>query len=225
MTTTLITGANRGLGLEFARAAAERGDRVIATVREPGKAPAEVKKLAAEVHTLDVSDPAALEGFATKLKATPIDILVNNAGVMGQDPKAGTLSFAEFQRVFNTNVFGACVLAQMLLPALRLGEKKQIFNISSMLGSIKSATPGFSSAYNMSKAALNMFSARLAKDLAKEGFTVVSFCPGWNKTDMGGPNAPLDPAQSVRKLLATGQTFTTKDSGTFRTIDGGSIPF
>lgn len=224
--TVLITGANRGLGLEFARQLSAAGNRVIAAVREPGRAPEALRATGARIEPLDIANPDSIRALAARLNPEgPIDLLINNAGVIGEDPSVGELSFQTFERVFATNVYGPAVLAQAILPALKNGRGRAIWNISSELGSIAAATPGFSYAYNASKAALNMITARLAKDLAADGFTVISFCPGWNRTDMGGSAAPLDPADSIAKLIATGNRLGPADSGGYLRIDGTRIPW
>jgi NAD(P)-dependent dehydrogenase (short-subunit alcohol dehydrogenase family) len=222
--TTLITGASRGLGLEFAKQLAARGDRVIAAVRSPDANPA-LKSIATVVLPLDAADESSIAALASDLAGEPIDILINNAGVMGDDKKFGTLKFSEFQRVFATNLFGPALLAQALLPNLKSGQKKQILNISSELGSIAQNWPGFSYAYCASKAALNRITAQMAKELKRDGITVTTFCPGWNKTDMGGPGATLQPADSVAKLIAIFDRLTPADSGKFIRQDSGVIPW
>ena len=222
--TVLVTGASRGLGLEFVRQLRSRGDEVIAAVRalSAGKPAAD---LGAKVMTLDVAEPGSIASLVHDLGSRPIDVLINNAGVIGQDKTVGALSMTEFRRVFETNTFAPALLAQALLPNLRAGKSRTILNISSELGSIDHATPGFSYAYNASKAALNMITARLAKDLAAERFTVISFCPGWNRTDMGGPDATLDPKESIRMLLATADRLTPADSGKYLRTNGSEIPY
>lgn len=222
--TVLVTGASRGLGLEFVRQLRARGDTVLACVRKPSSA-AEAAGTGAEVIALDVAEPASIAALGRTLGARPIDVLINNAGVSGQDAAVGGLSFTEFRRVFDTNTIAPALVAQALLPNLRAGQRRAVVNISSQLGSIAAATPGFSYAYNASKAALNMISARLAKDLAGERFTVVSMCPGWNRTDMGGPNATLLPAESVREMLATIDRLTPGDSGRFVSRHGEDISY
>lgn len=220
----MVTGASRGLGLEFVRQCRARGDQVLATVRSAasGKAAAD---LGARLFSLDVAEPASIAALSRDLAGQPIDVLINNAGVIGQDKAVGGLSMEEFRRVFETNTFAPALVAQALLPNLRAGQRRAILNISSELGSIDHATPGFSYAYNASKAALNMLTARLAKDLAQEKFTVISFCPGWNRTDMGGSEAPLDPRDSIRQLLATFERLSPADSGKYVRIDGTEIPY
>lgn len=222
--TVLVTGSSRGLGLDFVRILAGRGDRVIATARAPERSP-ELARLAWKTLPLKVDDEASIAALARDLAGTPIDVLINNAGVSGEDRTVEALSFAEFDRVFRTNAFAPGVLTRALLPNLRAGKARMVLNISSQLGSIANARPGFSYAYNASKSALNMITARLAKDLANEAFTVVSFCPGWNKTDMGGPNAPLEGRDSIATLLATADRLTPEDSGKYLRIDGSPIPW
>jgi NAD(P)-dependent dehydrogenase (short-subunit alcohol dehydrogenase family) len=222
--TVLVTGSSRGLGLEFVRILAGKGDRVIATARAPEQAP-ELARLAWKSLRLRVDEESSIAALARDLAGAPIDVLIHNAGVIGEDRTVDQVTFAEFERVFRTNAFAPAVLTRALLPNLRAGKGRMVLNISSELGSIAQATPGFSYAYNASKAALNMITARLAKDLAHDAFTVVSFCPGWNKTDMGGPNAPLEGRDSIAKLLATAERLTPADSGKYLRIDGSVIPW
>lgn len=222
--TVLITGTSRGLGLEFVRQCAARGDNVIATLRDPSKAP-EVAKLAKKVIPLDVTDSNSIASLIRELQDTPIDILINNAGVMGQDKLVGKLTIEDFRTVFETNTFAPALLAQSLGPNLKAGSRKLIANISSELGSITQGVAGFSYAYNASKSALNRITAQMAKDLRRDGILVMTFCPGWNKTDMGGPSAPLEARESIAKLLRTMDTLTLADSGQYRRIDGTTIPW
>jgi NAD(P)-dependent dehydrogenase (short-subunit alcohol dehydrogenase family) len=222
--TVLVTGSSRGLGLEFVRILAGKGDRVIATARAPEQAP-ELARLAWKSLRLRVDEESSIAALARDLAGAPIDVLIHNAGVIGEDRTVDQVTFAEFERVFRTNAFAPAVLTRAPLPNLRAGKGRMVLNISSELGSIAQATPGFSYAYNASKAALNMITARLAKDLAHDAFTVVSFCPGWNKTDMGGPNAPLEGRDSIAKLLATAERLTPADSGKYLRIDGSVIPW
>lgn len=222
MHTYLVTGGNRGIGLALVRELVSRGHNVIATVREQSKV-AEVAKLGATVHVLEADKPASIAALATALRGVPIDVLINNAGVSDEDRAIGSLSMEAFERVFRTNTFAPPLIAQALLPNLRAGGRKQVLNISSQLGSIAGATAGFSYAYNASKAALNMITARMAKDLASEGFVVVSFCPGWNKTDMGGSQAPLDPAVSMKQLLDVADKLTAASNGAYLRHTGEAI--
>lgn len=226
MPTALVTGASRGLGTEFVKQLAAKGYHVYATVRKQADAD-KAKALAPNVTVLvgELGEQAGIDSIVKQLGDTPIDILVNNAGVNGEDQTMGKLSWSEFERVYKTNIIAPVMLLQSLLPNLRKGARKLVLNISSELGSITHASAGFSYAYNSSKAALNMLSAKADRDLRSEGFIVVSFCPGWNKTDMGGKDAPLLPENSVRTLLDTAEKLTIKDGGRYMRIDGKDIPF
>ncbi len=226
MPTALVTGASRGLGTEFVKQFGAKGYHVFATVRRQADV-ANAKALAPNVTVLvaELGDQAGIDSLAKQLDGTPIDILVNNAGVNGEDRAMGKLSWSEFERVYKTNIIAPIMLLQALLPNLRKGSRKLVLNISSELGSITNASAGFSYAYNSSKAALNMLSAKADRDLRSEGFIVVSFCPGWNKTDMGGKEAPLLPENSVATLLATAEKLTIRDGGRYMRIDGKDIAF
>ena len=224
MATWLVTGANRGLGLEFVKQLRARGDEVIGTARSPDKA-TELRATGARVVRLEVSDPRSIEAMAKELRSTPIDVLVNNAAVSDEDRRVTDLSMEAFRRVFDTNVFGTALVSKALLPNLRSGSRKVIANISSQLGSVASASSGFSYAYCASKSALNMVTAKMAKDLAADGVTVMTLCPGWNRTDMGGAEAPLDPRDSIRALIRLIDGFTIKDSGRYIQYNGNELPW
>lgn len=222
--TVLVTGASRGLGLEFVRQLAARGDRVIAAARNPGAAP-DLRATGARVAALDVTDPVSIKSFVADLGGEPIDMLINNAGVSAPDGRIGSLSLEEMRRVFDTNAFGPALLTQALTANLLKGQRKVVLNITSTLGSIAAGMPGFSYAYCASKAALNKISAMMAHEMRSQGVIVVAMCPGWNKTDMGGPGAPLDPKDSIARMLKMADAFTIADSGTFRREDGAVVPW
>lgn len=224
MATWLVTGANRGLGLEFVKQLKARGDEVIGTARTPAKA-AELRATGARVVALEVSDPKSIDAMAKELRSAPIDVLVNNAAVSDEDRRVSDLSMEAFRRVFDTNVFGTALVSKALAPNIRAGSRKVIANISSQLGSVASASSGFSYAYCASKSALNMVTAKMAKDLAGDGVTVMMLCPGWNRTDMGGAEAPLDPRDSIRALIRLIDGFTIKDSGRYIQYNGNELPW
>lgn len=223
-TTYFVTGANRGLGLEMVKQLRARGERVFGAARSPREATS-LRALTPDVLALDVSSGPSIDSLAAAMKGQPIDVLVNNAGVFGEDPSIKELSFGEFQRVFGANVFGPAILARALLPNLEMGGRKVIANISSTLGSIAQSSAGFSWSYRSSKAALNMLTAAMHLELSPKGFVCVSFCPGWNKTDMGGPNAPLEPADSMGSLLGVMDRLGPHDSGRFLSHVGEAIPW
>jgi NAD(P)-dependent dehydrogenase (short-subunit alcohol dehydrogenase family) len=220
--TVLVTGVNRGLGLEIAKQLKARGDHVIGTVRDPKK-DADAKAHVSELLALEATDPASLERLGAALKGRAIDVLINNAAITTKDASVANVTIDDIQKVLTTNVAGPLVLTKTLLPNLRTGRGKQVLNISSTLGSIANARGGFSYSYCASKSALNMVTAQLANELGKEGFTCVTFCPGWNKTDMGGPQAPLDPKDSMASLLRVVDGLTTKDNGKYLSHEGNPI--
>jgi NAD(P)-dependent dehydrogenase (short-subunit alcohol dehydrogenase family) len=224
--TVLVTGASRGLGLEFVKQLAARGDRVIAACRNPGAVP-ELKAMGAGVRAaaLDVADPLSIKSFVADLGGEGVDVLINNAGLMGEDNRVGAMKLEEMRRIFDVNTFGPALLTQAVLPNLIKGQRKLVVNITSTLGSISAGMPGMSYAYCASKAALNKISVKMAWDLKSMGIIVVSMCPGWNKTDMGGGSAPLEPKDSIGRILTMMDTFGLADSGTFRREDGAVVPF
>ena len=190
--TVFITGSDRGLGFEFARQYAGRGDTVIATCRHPDKA-TELQALAAGkknvvVEKLDVSDDAEIKSVAAKYKGKPIDLLINSAGVLGkhQDQTLGTFTRTEFHGVMDVNVFGALAVSEALRDNIVASGQKKIIAITSGLGSITIAggMPRGPYYYRMSKAALNMGMQALGADLKSQGVIVAVVSPGTVETDM-----------------------------------------
>ena len=216
--TYLVTGASRGLGAEFVRQLRERGHTVLAAVRTPQAATA-AERAGARVVALDVDRPETFDAFARSLDA-PVDVLVNNAGVASDDASIRSLTIESFERVFRTNAFGAALLTKALLPLLRRGSRRVVVNVSSMLGSLASTPGGFSYAYCISKAALDMLTVLLHRELSGDGFTIVALDPGWNRTDMGGREAPLDPADTVRGMVGILERLDRADSGKVLGWDG-----
>ena len=221
--TYLVTGASRGLGAEFVRQLRGAGHDVIAAVRRPGTADG-AAAAGARVVALDVAKPDTFDAFVAEV-GQPIDVLVNNAGVAARDGRLSALSLDTFEDVFRTNVFGLALLTRALLPLLGRGSRKTIVNVSSSLGSMALTQGGFSYAYCASKAALNLLTVHLHKELVSDGFTVVSIDPGWNRTDMGGGEAPLDPQDTVRGMVGLMERFGPADSGTFVGWDGATRPW
>jgi len=220
----LITAANRGIGLEFARQLAAAGESVIATAR-PGTDVAELEQLDVRIERLDVSDSASAEALAAKLGSEPIDVLVNNAGFY---PKGGAfeeLDMDSMLEAFNVNSLGAMRVTQALLPNLRLGKAKKIVQVTSKMGSMIDNNSGGSYAYRMSKAALNMFNTSLAVDLNDDGFCCAIVHPGWVQTRMGGDSAPITTEESVSGLLKVIASLKPTDSGAFFDYAGVRIGF
>ena len=222
--TVLVTGANRGIGLEYARQFADKGYRVIGTAREPGKA-TELAAIADRVEALDVSDGASVAALATRLDGEAIDILVNNAGVFDRgDVSIDKVDFAQMEQTLAVNSLGPLRVIQALLPNLRKGERKLIVNMSSQLGSIAGST-GTWYAYRSSKAALNQITKTLSVELGKEGFVCVVVHPGWVRTDMGGAAATYSPEESVSGLVGLIEKLEPADNGHFYDFQGKTIPW
>ncbi|MBS0195609.1 MAG: SDR family oxidoreductase [Planctomycetes bacterium] len=220
----LITGVNRGIGLELARQLAARGDTVLGTAREPETA-AEAAKVVSRLVRLDVTDPAALAALGAALGDAPIDVLINNAGVSSSSKTLADCTAQELQRVFMVNSTAPILVAQAALDLLAKGKRKLIVNVTSQLGSISTNTGGSSYAYRASKAALNMLTRSMANELGPRGFICVALHPGWVRTDMGGANAPLVPARAVAALLRLVDRFDASDNGRFLNFDGTTLPW
>ncbi|MBX3373137.1 MAG: SDR family oxidoreductase [Phycisphaeraceae bacterium] len=222
----LITGANRGIGLEFARQLAADGWTVIGTARAPADA-VDLAATGARVEALDVADPASVEALAKRLDGTPIDLLINNAG-RGASPRSGKLSGIDFDAVRDViavNTIGPMRVTQALLPNLQAGAGKLIVSISSRLASVELNTNAGYYGYRESKTALNMFMRSLAAELKPDGFRCIAISPGWVRTDMGGPEATLSPEQSVGGMLRVLSTLTIDDSGGYFSYDGSRLPW
>ena len=229
----LVTGANRGLGLEFVRQLLSRGDRVVATCRHPGKA-TELNGLAGEypgrlhVLPLDVADPKTHARLASELtlvldESGKLDLLVNNAGVLHSGERFGRVDADTLVDTFRTNAMGPFLLAQALAPLLADGAR--IANISSELGSIADAGRFGTPSYCISKAAQNMATALLASALRARAIAVVALHPGWAQTDMGGKEATVPAIDSVRGLLAVIDALTPDASGRFVDWRGEPLPW
>jgi len=222
--TVLITGANRGLGLEYAQQFSERGYTVIGTARNPDAA-TELAEVADRVEQLDVADPASVAALAERLDGVPIDILINNAGMFDRDDVTiDAVDFATMEQTFAVNTFGPLRVTQALLPNLRAGKARLIISMSSQLGSIENSN-GRWYAYRASKTALNQFNKIWSVELASEGFTCVVLHPGWVRTDMGGPNASYSPEESVAGLVNVIEALTPEDNGGFYDFQGNPIPW
>ncbi len=233
MTSILITGANRGLGLEFARQYAADGWEVLATARHP-KSSEELQRLAkhknVSLHGLDVASDASVKQLAQALGGKPVDLLVLNSAIYTRNgDKLGALNFAGWRESFETNVLGAMRVAEALIENVAASARKQIIAISSGMGSLQTlgTTLGFGTAYQYrtSKAALNMTMAILAKEVEPRGISVVLFSPGWVKTDMGGANAALTPEQSIGGMRKVLEGNPMELTGKFLSYDGTTWPW
>ncbi len=224
MPTVLITGANRGLGLEFVRSFAEEGWHVHACARNVEKAKT-VKALDGDVicHKLDVTNGLKVASLARALADEPLDLLINNAGVYASRTDFGDTDFEDWATTLQVNTLAPLRMAERFVGMLEKGERKTIVNISSRMGSIASTSAGGSYAYRSSKAALNMVTKGLSVDLGPKGFTVVSFHPGWVQTDMGGAAADIPSDQAIAGMRKVIAGLTTEDNGRFFNYDGSEI--
>ena len=229
----LVTGANRGLGLEFARQLLDRGDRVIATCRQPGRANA-LNQLAGEypgrlhVLPLDVAEPKSRAELVRELplvlgEDARLDLLLNNAGVLHSGERFGKVDAATLDDSLRTNASGPFLLTQALAPLLADGAT--VANLSSELGSIAGKDAFRTPSYSISKAALNMATALLARALGERGIVVLALHPGWVQTDMGGAGAEVTPEDAVGALLTTIDRADAGDSGHFLDRHGAPLPW
>ena len=236
MPTVLVTGASRGLGLEFVRQYCADGWSVLACCRQPDRAEGLQALTPApgrlQVHALDVSDFAAIDALAGRLHGTPIDVLINNAGLYGPKPGAehdprqefGHMDYAQWQRLFVVNTQAPLKMAEAFIDQVAASEQRRIVAISSGLASIGDASGDFY-AYRTTKAALNMAMVALSNDVRARRVRVGLLCPGWVRTDMGGPNAPLTPEASVRGLRARIAELDDSRSGQFFSHKGTRKPW
>ena len=237
MSTTyaLVTGANRGLGLEFVRQLLGQGRRVVATCRQPGRATA-LNALAGEhpgrlrVLPLDVAEARSRDEMVRELPLLAgddapvrIDLLLNNAGVLHSGERFGNVSAANLDDSLRTNAVGPYLLVQSLAPLLADGAR--VANLSSQLGSIGGAARFGTLSYAMSKAAQNMATVQLAHALAPRGIVVVALHPGWVQTEMGGAGAQVTSEDSARGLLEVISGLGDRDTGHFLDWQGNTLPW
>lgn len=226
MPTAVITGANRGLGLEFARVYLAAGWTVHAGCRNPMRAD-ELKKLKGDlhIHALNVDDPKDAKALAKSLGSEPIDLLLNNAGIYGKrDLKVGGFDHDEFLNVLKTNVVAPIRLAEALVENVAHSTMKKMAFVTSRMGSI-AMNAGGSIAYRTSKAALNMAVSCLSMDVKSRGITCILLHPGWVKTDMGGPNAAIGIPESIAGMKQVIDKTGHDDTGKFYDYQGQSIPW
>ncbi|MGB0135346.1 SDR family oxidoreductase [Dokdonella sp.] len=232
MAQYLITGANRGIGLEFIRQLLARGDRVIAACRHTARA-SELNQLSGEypghlkVLPLDVAEPRSIDELVREIGMLEIviDVLINNAGVLTPGEAFGEVEAKALDQAFTTNAQGPFLLTQSL--ATRLAEKAKVVSISSGLGSIARTQRFGTPSYNISKAALNMAVRLLGHALADRGIAVLALSPGWVRTEMGGDKADLDVTESVANMLKVidGLEFDPNTIGQFLGNTGEPVPW
>ncbi|TNE44638.1 MAG: SDR family oxidoreductase [Deltaproteobacteria bacterium] len=219
MATVLVTGANRGIGLEFCKQLKTRGDEVIAACRNSN---ADLDALGVRVETLDVTSDEQVAALAQRLEGTSIDVLINNAGILTSET-LDELNFDQIRQQFEVNSLGPLRVTAGLRHLMPQGAKVGI--VTSRMGSLTDNTSGSRYGYRMSKAAVNMAGVSLAHDLKDAGVAVAILHPGFVRTDMTGHNGVLDPDESVRGLLARLDEVTLETSGTFWHTNGEVLPW
>lgn len=230
MKTVFITGANRGLGLEFSRQYLAAGNRVIATARNPEDSEG-LQALKTEygehlsLYPLDVTDANSRAAVSDAVGDRVIHLLINNAGYYGANNPLGKLDEADWSKVFHVNCIGPVKMVALLRSNLGNAGSATVAMLSSKMGSMGDNTSGGSYVYRSSKAALNAATKSLAIDLAEEQIKVVALHPGWVLTDMGGPNALIDVTISVNGMRKVIEGLQTKQSGDFIAYDGTLVPW
>ena len=230
MKTALITGANRGIGLEFARQYAEDGWAVLACARHesPGLKDL-VSKHSGRVRVcrLDVEDHGEIAGLSHANSGLAIDLLIDNAGVYSEKDAKGfsRTDYDEWAKVFRINTMAPLRMAEAFFEQISRGGLRTIVNISSIMGSVSDNSSGGNYLYRSSKAALNMVTKSMAIDLKPAGIISVVFHPGWVRTDMGGPNAAITAEQSVTGMRRVISGLGLADSGRFLDYEGREIPW
>jgi NAD(P)-dependent dehydrogenase (short-subunit alcohol dehydrogenase family) len=239
--TALITGANKGIGLETARQLGKKNTTVLVGARDLAKGKSAVEELRGEdidAHAvvIDVSDPASIRDAAAQVEEDygRLDILINNAGVMLDDRsrKPSEQSLETWRKTFDTNVFGLIATTQAFLPLLRKSEAGRIVNLSSILGSIHfHATPGApvydskdTPAYNVSKAAVNAYTVQLAYELKDTNIKVNAAHPGWVKTEMGGEGAMMEIEDGAKTSVALATIGPDGPNGAYQHM-GDTLPW
>lgn len=228
-TTVLITGANRGIGLEFVKYYSQCTKRVIACCRSPENA-AELQALDGlhdnlEIHTLDVSNSMHIAALKNAFYGQSIDLLINNAGIYGPKTSEAALDKALWHQVFEVNVMAPIQIATALIDNLSLSTNAVVANISSKMGSIADNNSGGATIYRSSKAALNAATKSYAIDHAALAINCVLLHPGWVQTDMGGKNALIDAHRSVKGMAKVLENLDITTDCNFFDYEGTSIPW
>ncbi len=235
MPAVLITGANRGLGLEFARHYAGAGWRVFAACRASSPALDELAvSNQVERHILDVAEAAEVARLAHVLADETLEVLLNNAGYFGrvgfaeggiQDQAFGAVDYDDWLEVLRVNLLGPMRMAEAFLPQLKRGDRPRIVTLTSMVGSMGLNTSGGLYAYRTSKAAVNALMHSMSIDLRQQGVLAIAMHPGWASTDMGGANAEIEPAEAVRSAVRVIDRLSEEQLGQVISYTGDALPY
>ncbi|HJO92724.1 MAG TPA: SDR family oxidoreductase [Victivallales bacterium] len=229
MKTALITGTNRGLGLEFVKQYLNSGWNVIACCRKPDDAK-ELNQLKfdfteeLDIYGLDVSNLSAITNFADCLRITPIDLLISNAGMYGSQLNSfGNVDYENWIETFKVNTMAGLKIAESFVDHIACSTDKKLIFVTSQMGSIDDNGSGGSYIYRSTKCALNAVVKSLSVDLRSRNITVSTIHPGWVLTDMGGPNALISVEESVSEMKRTIDELSIEVSGNFLNYDGNTI--
>ena len=240
MPTLLVTGANRGIGLELVRQYLDGGWNVVATCRKPEGADAlnSLKDSAGgrlSIERMDVDNGAEVNAVAESLSGAPIDLLINNAGIIdnygqgvaegGDDPDLKNTDTDEWLGILKTNVVAPGRITGAFADNVAASEKKLVVMMTSGLGSIANTEQGGRYAYRTSKAALNMLTRNAGAWLGEREIIVISMAPGWTRTDLGGPSAPTSVEDAVAGMRAIFDKLTLAETGTYWNFDGQQLPW
>lgn len=226
--TVVVTGANRGLGLEWVNQLGGNSERIIATCRDPDSADelmALAEQYPVEIHTMDVTSEDDIEALVDLLGDDPVDLLINNSGVMGPADSGGFSDLDGWRDTFEVNTLAPIHLSQRLASHVAESTRKLIANITSKMGSIGDNGSGGRIIYRSSKAALNAATRSFALDHAEQGIVTLLLHPGWVQTDMGGPNGLIDTETSVRGMAGVLDRADASLNGGFFNYDGSPIPW
>ena len=235
MKTVLITGGNRGLGLEFVKQYSQLGYKIIVTCRNPNEAKElntlkENSKTDIKIHTLDVTNHEEIDLLSKSLSNKPIDIIINNAGIIGPFPifehiekqRFTTMDYTVWEKVLRTNLFGPVKISESFLENIKNGQEKKIIFISSTVGSINEGKES-AYAYATSKAALNKAISLMAENLKNENIHVLALCPGYVKTRMNAGGANLETDESIKGMIKQIDSLDESNTGTFIRYNGELI--
>jgi NAD(P)-dependent dehydrogenase (short-subunit alcohol dehydrogenase family) len=227
MPSVLITGSNRGLGLEFARQYAADGFRVFATARSHSPELQALAKAHSKIslHRLEVTEASSVKALADELGGEPIDVLINNAGWMGPaQQRLGSIDYDGLLETLRINTIAPLRMAEAFVEHVARSERKLMVGLTSGMGSISDSSGGYY-AYRASKAALNMSFHNLGLDLKQRGIIAIVINPGWVQTDMGGKQAPTKVEDSIALMRKVFDGLTLQDAGSFKNYKGGDFPW